>query len=92
MDKNKHIIIASLIGTATILGLYYYYSKEEDLAISYDNLSDLDKELIKKIKDLGIPPKDKDGNISFNYLYKFCDIVGQHTKHAEDFETQEMVK
>ena len=54
-------------------------------------MSKLDQDLVQKIKELGEPPKGKDGKIVFKYLYKFCDVVGNHTKLAEELAVEEMV-
>ena len=69
----------ALVGLA---GLAYYMSATKVPASKIDEtvLSQKDKELVTKVKALGTPQEDKEGNLTFDYLIKFCEIVGKHAK------------
>ena len=81
MSQNNKAIIG-VVGGLALLGLAYWaYSSRESSMSEADHSSDLDKQLIKKVLELGTVVKDKDGKIKFEYLLKFCECVGRQSKH-----------
>lgn len=46
---------------------------------------------MKAIADLGPVKKDKDGKLDFEYLLKFCEVVGTHAKAKQEIQKRELV-
>ena len=86
LDGKVKIIIgvSALVGLA---GAIYFLTKGEDknvVAIKEEELDDDDKKLIVKIKSIGPVIKQKNGSLDYEYLLKFCDVVGKHAKEKQD--------
>ena len=104
MDNNKKIIFG-VVGGAAILGIAYYMffaNKQESKAgevADESSLSEEDKILVQKVKDLGPLKTDDDGHINFDYLCKFSKLVtieaiNRHRKETEKSknERRELLK
>ena len=93
-SKRKNIMIAGAAVTVLALSVYAYYSSKsgdkQTEEVGVEAISKLDGELIQKIKTLGAPIKDKNDKLAFKYLEKFCEIVGLHTKLAEEMAQEDM--
>lgn len=80
--ENKKVVYA-IVGGVTLLAsagiIYYMLNKGEKVPVA-DEVSAEDKKCLDAIKEIGPVKKDTNGNLDFEYLLKFCEVVGRHAK------------
>jgi hypothetical protein len=94
MMENKKVVYG-VIGGVTLLAsagiIYYMWNRAEKVAVD-DGLSDEDRKCVEAIKKLGPVRKDKNGNLDFEYLLQFCEVVGMHAKAKQEIQKRDIVE
>ena len=80
--ENKKVVYG-IVGGVTLLAsagiIYYMLNKGEKVTVA-DEVSVEDKKCLEASKEIGPAKKDRKGNLEFEYLLKFCEVVGRHAK------------
>ena len=82
--ENKKVVYG-VIGGVTLLasaGIIYYMMNREKLPAESSSSEEdkADNKCLENIKALGPVKLDKNGKLEFEYLLKFCEVVGRHAK------------
>jgi hypothetical protein len=84
MDNKK--VVYGVVGGVVLLAsagiIYYMVNKSEKVPVVEEEVpSEVDNNAcLKAIKEIGPVIKDANGQLDFEYLLKFCEVVGRHAK------------